>query len=347
MGNCVQIKNMSKQEVAEYRDPFFEIRETLAERLKAYVVKNTGNVVFSSTTSSFWDVEKNRAMTGVHNIIKRHFRVLTSDQIDQHMKNNRIQRHDATGPAKRGRAIKYKGTVPRVPKDTRGCKHPGNKLEHGKTVDSEVETFCRCGGSRAKFLETIPDPDSCTIGIIDYLEKYRYSPLLCQVIVSDSNLNMASAVDLMCCDKDGQLVMIEIKATGHTSNRFYRETIGYFKEPLHELPFSYMNEDMLQLMLTHMMFTVSSQLPCPNAILLRATGDVAFEYPMAEWAWTREVRTVVWCHLKTIRMKKSQKKRENTDQVMENRAKRTKLWKPRQKKAVGLQLCDSVYDSAF
>jgi len=351
-GDLEEIVQMSRNQAEEMDRRMEMLKQQQScplQELKKHVETSYKYVSFTSN-DVFWNNEKKKKMNGVHGIISSLFCSMTQAEIEEHMKKNKIKRHDPQGPAKRGRTVKYSKTVPKVTKDTRGCKNPGDKKKHGSTVDTEVGIFCQVRGKLDMFLKEIPDPDPCTLGIIEFLVKHKLQPVISQLIVWDMILNMATAVDLMCMDEHGELVMIEIKATGHTSSEFYLEKMGHFKEPLSELPFSYKNQDMLQLMLTHLMFSRSTKLPCRRAILLRASGDVVFEYNMSPWAWSKEVRQVVWKHIETVRLNKGTQKRKAAETIMQNRAareKRQKIWKPRSKVSHGLQLSPSIDANSF
>jgi len=98
------------------------------------------------------------------------------------------------------------------PKPERTCSTFGK--EHGKLVHAEIYKFVACstGLIDKPFAELSPDPDPCTLAIIDTVQKKGWVPIASEHMIWDEEALYGTAIDLLAIEKmTGKLILLELK----------------------------------------------------------------------------------------------------------------------------------------
>lgn len=274
------------------------------------------------TTKCFHARQSKLKMRGVHQIVDSfmpHTRKEHKDRVD-------VPVHGDTG-IERAVNKPCRGTMTQDLKDSRMCKAGTNAKEHGSIVDEEIGRYARTKlGDRHKFLEEHPDLDRCTVTLINYFEKEGITPLETQVIVGDIKRNCATMIDLVCRDLNGSTIVVELKATKHTSPEWYETPVGMLKAPLHNIPCSMLNVDMLQLLTTVMIVKHgNAQINVGKALLMRVSGNGLWVYSPPDWFSDATVQHALYGDIQASARKATrerQLKQKEKNDLKEVRAKR-------------------------
>lgn len=144
------------------------------------------------------------------------------------------------------------------------CKRRG--LEHGRLVHSELQRFivARCKYQRYNAYFNEPDwdgsaPDPCTVQILRHVCAQKWVPIAAELCTFDSNIRVATAIDLVVLDLvHWNIGIIEIK-TGYGGAPGTRSSFtGYndcprMRGPMSDIPDTPLQRAVLQLVCTHMM----------------------------------------------------------------------------------------------
>lgn len=183
--------------------------------------------------------------------------------------------------------------------DCPNCTRIDNK-KHGSIVDSEIQMFTLPPinyniENMFKYVEG--GVDSCTVRILLELKRRNWSIISPQHKIFDEELKIATAVDIICRDnKTGELIVIELKTSKHTSDEYYRYYHrDYYYEMLRapksfpesggRIPYSMKNDDLLQVLLTYVIIKERYGIVPDIAILIRLGGDKIWCYEMDEWCF--------------------------------------------------------------
>jgi hypothetical protein len=169
------------------------------------------------------------------------------------------------------------------------CKNMGD-IEHGNRLDSDIYNYIKSGGK----IEAV-GKHVCAKKLIVYLHKIGWIPWGVQVAICDPKLMIATACDLICIDKNGEIKLIEIKATKYSDDYYYEhccpideQYIKYnggvltLKNTLH-------NHHQLQLGLTHYILT-KNYISHSNvsAYIIRVTKGSICKYPLIDFLQKKE-----------------------------------------------------------
>lgn len=183
--------------------------------------------------------------------------------------------------------------------DCPNCTRIDNK-KHGSIVDSEIQMFTLPPinyniENMFKYVEG--GVDSCTVRILLELKRRNWSIISPQHKIFDEELKIATAVDIICRDnKTGDLIIIELKTSKHTSDEYYRyyhrdhyyemlRAPKSFPETGGRIPYSMKNDDLLQVLLTYVIIKERYCIVPDIAILIRLGGDKIWCYEMDEWCF--------------------------------------------------------------
>lgn len=88
----------------------------------------------------------------------------------------------------------------------------GQGSKGGCRVDSELKDWIKCQGKPKVMLRHLASYSSYTLSIIKELRRRGLRPLAAQVVVGHVPTRVATAIDLLVCDLQGQLGIWEIKS---------------------------------------------------------------------------------------------------------------------------------------
>lgn len=243
----------------------------------------------------YFHVQGNRKqkLTGAHAAVAS----FLSHSIDVHVANNKGSRGRYESDTTSSCSVIITG----LEKNKHGCVG-GDANHHGTVVDTELSQFARMPfNQRARFLTVNSEKlDACTMAVIRKLEELGLEAIASQLIVGDVDAGLATAVDLVCRRKrDGACVMVEIKASRHTDTEYYTYSMGMLRAPLNTVPYSMLNVDMLQLLLTKLMIRNGhSRYEVKECLLIRACSGVAHTYEPPEWFSHVRLQELMYEHLR-------------------------------------------------
>jgi len=154
--------------------------------------------------------------------------------------------------------------------------------EHGKTVDFQLQSYVKHG----RFPMRRVDP--CALRIVKYLGHKGWRPFATQLVVFDEALQYATAIDLLCEDGRGCLVVVEVKTTRHLA--VYRRTVDglTFRNVLQDVPYSQHVQHQLQAFLPSL--TLQRQYGVRrvfSVVLLVSPPDRLDMFPTPDWLQRR------------------------------------------------------------
>lgn len=311
--------------------------ETPSMRVINFACRREPDIVFNPGRGSFVDKASKKQLQGVHSVIRNVFQPIPSEQFHAYLKEKKVRTHDVRSGIQRGVSKEMKGTMSNHVSDSRGCLRV-NPKEHGTLVDQQVAEFVQCGGSKEMFLNKVGIPDKCVMTLIDFLEARHYIPIKSQVIVGSLLTSVATAIDLLCRNRNHEIVVIELKATRHTCMDYYQHQYGNLNEPLNFVPMSLCNLDLLQLALTTRLLRSHAKVPVREAKLIRLSGNALACYDLPVWAANDELMNMVDNELVRKNLERNsmrQQKRKNKRVQAARRAQRTRIHKPRARKGDG------------
>jgi hypothetical protein len=172
----------------------------------------------------------------------------------------------------RSEVIRRKNHAPyELQKKMRSCPTYGSM--HGTIVHSEIahciDAIRKPERMIHELIDKVPSPDPCTIRILEILKLKGWIPLESEVPIWDSDMKIATAIDLVAMDVLAQeLIIIELK-TGY-ENEEYMEIDGdpfmlYPCESLRDCPD---NRHQLQLMMTLLILKVGYNIDIDTAYVV-------------------------------------------------------------------------------
>jgi len=189
---------------------------------------------------------------------------------------------------------------------TQGAECGGNSaLDHGVNVDRDIDLYvnlcmaARAHVSNARWRAAVLAQykrcrDPCSERIVHFLSKRRWLPLRTQQCIYDSELRIATAIDILCVDlRTNAPIIVELKTTFHDDHHAYYESAATDGAQLRHVPatpYSYVNADLLQLYLTTLIvrrnYTAPGSSAAPRGYLVRiaSSGGAIAVYSVDE-AW--------------------------------------------------------------
>ena len=123
---------------------------------------------------------------------------------------------------------------------------------HGSCIDYELQEYVR---DPDKFNSNKHRKDQCTLAILRDLKKKRWRILSSQLIIYCATLRIGTAIDLLCVDEFGELVLLEVKCTQYLDYYHHvqwdarKKRLATFARPLQDVNYSVYNSHQLQLFL--------------------------------------------------------------------------------------------------
>jgi hypothetical protein len=182
--------------------------------------------------------------------------------------------------------------------DCPNCTKIDNK-KHGSIVDSEIQMFTLppINYDISNMFQYVEGVDSCTIRLLLELNKRNWSIVSPQHKIFDEELKIATAVDIICRDNtNNDLIIIELKTSKHTSDDYY--TFSHpdyyydmmraprsFPETGGQIPLSMKNDDLLQILITHVIIKERYGIVPDISLLIRLGGDKIWIYELEDWCY--------------------------------------------------------------
>lgn len=302
--------------------------------------RGNASIEWRPSTKCFHARQSRTKMRGVHQIVKSYMPRTPKE----HAALLDAPNHANSG-IQRGYSAPCRGAMTLDERDSRMCKGGSNPKQHGTIVDEEIGRYARVPiHDREMFVRDNPDLDRCTVTLINFFKREKLTPLETQLIVGDLKRNCATMIDLVCRDVANNTVIVEIKATKHTSHEWYEEEVGMLKAPLHNIPCSMLNVDMLQLLTTKLIVEHGNcRVKVPRAMLIRVSGNGLWSYTPPSWFTDPEVQRAYYGDVRTTakalerarqaKQKAATERKAATAKKRQERiAKSKKPWKARQRK---------------
>lgn len=153
-------------------------------------------------------------------------------------------------------------------------------VAHGNAVDVELSQYVNLGAK--KYIEERGDLlDPCTLIVIDEIRSRGFKPLLSQYCIYDSNSLVKTHLDVLAGDKDGNAVLIELKATLSGDEDSYKAADGVLNLSTgRTLPNSYYHRNMIQLLMTSRLLYEQCNFIPSRAYVMRVGNGHIWCYPM-------------------------------------------------------------------
>ena len=158
----------------------------------------------------------------------------------------------------------------------RNCIGPRAARMRGIGLDAKLSKYIKSKGRELPKLGSSASGD-CLIRLLRALEQWQLAPVATQLCVADGNTRIATAVDLICRDRAGDAVAIELKC-GYDGTILTAK--GEFPAPLNGVPNSPLNQHFLQLATTLHLLHVQTKTPglIRTAYVVQVTADNVLRY---------------------------------------------------------------------
>lgn len=154
-------------------------------------------------------------------------------------------------------------------------------LAHGNAVDREISAYAKLG--HEAFIEQKGRRvDPCTLEVIQFFKRKSLRPLPSQYILYDCASCIKTHLDVLAEDDEGQLVLIELKATVAGDDDSYRAAAKHDVLRLsggYTLPNSYYNRNMIQLVMMLKMFYLRYNVLVRRGYVVRVRAGSLWCYP--------------------------------------------------------------------
>jgi len=164
---------------------------------------------------------------------------------------------------------------------------PHFSVRHGKLVDQQLKFLVRNGYGATLTADMLMDP--CTATLRDYFHAHGLALIASQVPLYSADLEIATALDVLCTDSATRTEMhlFEIKSTTSDSSddEMYTRVRGRLKSSVARgTPISFYVEHQLQLGVMDSMIrdTLEGRGPT-SARVLRVSPNCVTEYPLTPW----------------------------------------------------------------
>jgi hypothetical protein len=168
--------------------------------------------------------------------------------------------------------------------DATRCAHGMSEAEHGSLVDKELATLVPGQGNSL---------DPCTTAVLAHIRARGWRLRATQLAMRSREWNFATAADVMCEDRDGALVLVEVKASRwQGSHRCYETPVP---PVLHAQGMrSAQERHQAQLYAMHRVLTRECGVRVSHATVLRVTCGIVFTYPLNEWFARNDATVASW-----------------------------------------------------
>jgi len=164
---------------------------------------------------------------------------------------------------------------------------PNYNKRHGMLVDQQLKCMVQYGYDMLRHRDVLLDP--CVATLRDYLHANQLSLVASQVPLYSSELDVATAFDVMCTDRATrtQLHLLEVKATtiGRSDNdRHYVRVRGRLhSSAARGTPLSFYVEHQLQLGVMDYMIRETLGVSPDSSRVLRVSQDCVCAYALTPW----------------------------------------------------------------
>lgn len=156
-------------------------------------------------------------------------------------------------------------------------------IAHGNAVDVQLSAYVKLGYEAFIKQRGSRTVDPCTLAIIKMFKDRGWTPLLSQYILYDSETRVKTHLDVLATDENGELVLIELKATlcGDDSSYCAAKTADVLQlSGGFTLPNSYYHRNMIQLVMMLEMLYRRYGFLARRAYIVRVGGGNLWLYPI-------------------------------------------------------------------
>lgn len=155
-----------------------------------------------------------------------------------------------------------------------GLKKPSDGIKRGKLVHNQL---CEYGNkeNNKTFAENNPILHVYTKRAIDFLKKYNLKPIISEYPISDSDFKIGTAVDMIAMDENGKIILIEWKSG---MNTYFKRGNVSMNGPLSDRSNSPLNQALLQLLFTSILFEQTTSIKPDDAIVVHINEESIDHY---------------------------------------------------------------------
>lgn len=164
--------------------------------------------------------------------------------------------------------------------------------EHGSIVDKEMELLINCYHCDTNKL---PTADPCTFRLMNYLKEKKWCPVKSQFPIFTKKHGFATAIDFLCTDEQGRLIVVELKSSHHDNKRSYEYGHGLFYcspfNKMTEFKRSWKNFHLLQVLATKLCLERTYGCYAHKYVLVRIGSQQIWDFELPKEIITREAMT--------------------------------------------------------
>ncbi len=146
-------------------------------------------------------------------------------------------------------------------------------IELGTRVHEQMEDYVKL--SEADFRRRHYKINAHTLQLIVALNGWGFTLLGSEVAIRDPNLEYATAIDVVCLDSEGKLVLVEVK-TGYRD--YFKLSKGLMRRPMNKFACSPINQARMQILLSQMTLFYAYGIVNAKAMVVHVTESGVYPH---------------------------------------------------------------------